>query len=777
MKETIVKRRELLRWMTFSSPMLYLGGCGGGLGNGAPTPEATPIFTIPLSSQVASSPLLVASGVANPLVTLYAYSGQSLTPTITDLAAALYNLTSTNDRFDDGNLCYAFNGTSSLAVVQSVSGVLSGRFAISFWAKSANSAHTQAVAIAAGAKAVAAIEFNYQYGLGVYWGNFDSYRLGAGTPGQFTDDGWHHFLVEFDGTSLSAFVDGIAMGSVAAPSLGGAGDLYIGGSAGLRWNGAIDDVRLYDRVFDAAYIPQMVYAWTQVKPATRNDSLLAYYPFDGNAVNDTGRGFNGTLFNVTPTTDRFGAAARAYAFNGSDSYIELPTQLGPAQDFCLAFWFLSSGYTEMTAYSVTKGITPGAADLNVVFNAGSALSVKLDGGTSSAISVGAPGDLSDGAWHFLFLQCTGATFQLYVDSALKGTMQNGSPVLTSDSIIRFGRASGTSLVAENFWSGSLDDAQIYLIQAAAPFTPQDIAALMQLQFRPHDGAGALVFQNKVWYLGGWNPADALPTTDQVWSSSDGSNWSFICDAPWERRHMAGWLVYNNRLWVIGGDNLTGHYQNDVWSSADGLNWVEETTSVPWAGRATQYTVVFNDLMWLMGGQQINSASDGGADTTPGTAYNDVYSSADGKSWNLVTQNAGWSPRGLIIGNVVFAGKMWVIGGGQYDLRTYLNDVWNSADGINWAQVTASAPWAGRQFHNIAVFDNKIWVVAGGTAQAEGGSIDVWYSTDGHGWTRLAGTPWVPRHAASVFVFQNALWIGNGSDSAVYNDVWKMTYAT
>jgi len=65
---------------------------------------------------------------------------------------------------------------------------------------------------------------------------------------------------------------------------------------------------------------------------------------------------------------------------------------------------------------------------------------------------------------------------------------------------------------------------------------------------------------------------------------------------------------------------------------------------------------------------------------------------------------------------------------------------------------------------------------GGTSQA-GGSTDVWYSTDGHSWTKLAGTPWVARHAASVFVFQNALWIGNGSSAAVYNDVWKMAYAT
>ncbi len=230
----------------------------------------------------------------------------------------------------------------------------------------------------------------------------------------------------------------------------------------------------------------------------------------------------------------------------------------------------------------------------------------------------------------------------------------------------------------------------------------------------------------------------------------------------------GWSTTS--LWVVGGDNNSGHYQNDVWSSADGLNWVQETNSVPWADRATQYTVAFNGLMWLMGGQQL------GSQTVAGAAYNDVYSSTDGKSWTLVAAHAGWSPRGQIIGNVVFGGKMRVIGGGTYDVRTYLNDVWNSADGIHWTEILSSAPWIGRQFHNIAVFDNKIWVIAGGTPQDEGGSTDVWYSTDGISWTNLAGAPWILRHAASVWVFQNSLWFGNGSSSAAYNDIWKLTYA-
>lgn len=771
-KELFIDRRELLRRAAISYPALaYLAGCGGG-GGGAvnsssaitPITLATTTFMEPTADQQFECS---ASSICDPLAMRYDYSGQSLVPTKTPLTASLYNMTTAADRFNDGNLCYVFNGTTSVATVHGIAN-FPPIFAISFWAKSVSSAPMCPLSITDGTSILATIEVNNRFGLGVLWGELNSYALTVGTTGEFTDGLWHHFLVQFDGFKISAFVDGILQGSATTIGLSNATDLLIGGSNLPTWNGTLDDVRLHNRSFLPTYIPQMVYAWTQVKPCNRNDSLIAYYPFNGNAVNDNGRGFDGTLYNVTPTADRSGTAERAYAFGGNDSYIELPQNLGPIQtDFCLAFWFQSSSTAAVNAFSVTKGITPGSGDLNFAFNSGHALSVKLDGVSSTSISFGAPGELSDGLWHFVLFQRVGITFQLYVDGFEKGLMQNASALLTSDSIIRVGRGSGANLVPENFWTGALDDVQIY----STSFGLQEIADLMQLQVRPRDGAGALVFQNKMWLLGGWNPANTLPTNNEVWSSSDGSNWALVGKAPWERRHLAGWLVFSDRMWVIGGDNNSGHYQNDVWSSADGINWVEESTSAPWENRATQYTLVFNNLMWLMGGQQL------GSDTTPGVAYNDVYSSVDGKSWSLVTSHAGWSPRGQIIGNVVFAGKMWVLGGGTYDVRTYLNDAWSSTDGVNWTQTTASAPWLGRQFQNVAVFDNKMWIVAGGTSQQEGGTSDVWYSTDGQAWTNLAGTPWIQRHAASIWFFQNALWFGNGSSAAVYNDVWKMTYAS
>ena len=81
--------------------------------------------------------------------------------------------------------------------------------------------------------------------------------------------------------------------------------------------------------------------------------------------------------------------------------------------------------------------------------------------------------------------------------------------------------------------------------------------------------------------------------------------------------------------------------------------------------------------------------------------------------------------------------MWLIGGTDWNPTRYggsRNDVWSSSDGINWAQVTASAAWPGRVSHQAVVHDGKIWVI-GGTNTSGTALNDVWYSEDGENWIR------------------------------------------
>jgi hypothetical protein len=155
-------------------------------------------------------------------------------------------------------------------------------------------------------------------------------------------------------------------------------------------------------------------------------------------------------------------------------------------------------------------------------------------------------------------------------------------------------------------------------------------------------------------------------------------------------------------------------------------------------------------------------------------YRDIWTTTDGVRWQRVTpREPFWPARGMIGGSAVFKGRIWILGGGTYDTpttprRKFFNDVWSSADGVNWICHIKAAPWAPRQYHDVAVFDGRLWVLEGWN---QSNRNDVWHSADGVKWHQVPNTPWKPRHAASVFVHDGALWMVAGNN--MESDVWKL----
>jgi len=295
-------------------------------------------------------------------------------------------------------------------------------------------------------------------------------------------------------------------------------------------------------------------------------------------------------------------------------------------------------------------------------------------------------------------------------------------------------------------------------------------------FAARDGAGLLAFRDRMWLLGGWNPSDKehFPQicNSEVWCSEDGADWEFVTHAPWEGRHTAGYAVHDGRMWIVGGDANQHHYQSDVWCSEDGERWEQVLDDAPWAPRVLHYTVAFDGAIWLIGGQSM-----------PGFApaeerfYADVWRSTDGGTWERVADDQPWAPRGLIGGSAVLDGRIWLLGGGTYDTpehptRIFRNDVWASADGVEWEQVVEQTPWAPRQYHEVAAWDGWLWVLEG--HDGTGNRKDVWHSPCGIHWQELPGTPWLPRHAASVCVYDDALWVVAGNNMTP--DAWRLDRA-
>lgn len=739
-----IGRRSLLQGaMASALPIGVFGaltGCGGGDGSAAEAAKPT---------------------LRKPLVVGMNYELVATDPMISSLEALLTDVLPAVDRFNLGALCHRFNGQTSIAKVTGLPAFDAADFAISYWQRhTVNQAVTVLAFLRADGSTAVAVEFDPVKALLVRSDAASQPLAEAGNAAEMADGSWHHVVIQRTGALIQIFIDGALRTEVPlTASLGTFTSLNVGAPP---WQGDLDQVQLHNKAFAASQVPHLVYAWQQLRPSIDVD-YFGYYPFNRNARNDTGHGRNGVLHDVVPAVDRFGAADAAFSFNGSSSYIEVLESFDETKDdYAIGLWLKSSGQQAMTALA----IMPGVRALDLVCNDNAALSVMVDGGKRPALSFGSPGELTDGKWHFVLVQQRGSWFEVYIDHVLRASAQTSITAFGPGSGTRFGRSSDQSGATTANWSGLLDDVQFH----NRSFAAAQIESLESMQFRPRDGAGLLSFQGRLWLLGGWNPDDSGSTNSQIWTSIDGRNWSLAATAPWERRHAAGWLVFNDRMWVIGGDKNQGHYQNDVWSSPDGVQWDLVTSSPPWSDRALSQVLAFNGRMWLMGGMPVFESN------AEHVAYNDVYSSINGLNWRLETAQAGWSPRGMVMGSVVHRGYMWLIGGGTYDVRTYNNDVWRSSDGVHWELALAHAPWAPRQYQSITVFDGKIWVIAGATRNTPSGTNDVWYSNDGIQWSPLDNTPWLPRHATSVESSDKQLWMIAGSSTQLYNDVWVLTHA-
>ncbi|MBN1516140.1 hypothetical protein JXA32_06190 [Candidatus Sumerlaeota bacterium] len=267
---------------------------------------------------------------------------------------------------------------------------------------------------------------------------------------------------------------------------------------------------------------------------------------------------------------------------------------------------------------------------------------------------------------------------------------------------------------------------------------------------------SVVFDNKIWVIGGF---DAVSNKNDVWYSSDGSTWiQATASAAFSGRRNHTCLVYNNKMWIIGGEYgySYGEEYNDVWSSSNGVDWTQETSNANFAARCMHSSVVFDNKMWVIGGN--GSYTD----------LNDVWFSNDGVNWTRSTEHADFQDRSTHT-SVVFDGKMWVIGGKEY--TTELNDAWYSEDGINWTQTSGLSDMNVHSEHTSVVFDGKIWVL-GGRLDTSSRMCDSWYSSDGETWTTTRIFNQRARHSSVVFDDKIWVIGGHDVDgSSSRNDVW------
>ena len=206
--------------------------------------------------------------------------------------------------------------------------------------------------------------------------------------------------------------------------------------------------------------------------------LVAYYPFDGNADDQSGNGLHGTVHGATLTTDRFGTAGSAYSFNGIDDYISvayadafqlpvitLSAWVRPSADLSAATnpaWVVGRGedfVTDNAAFNllVAQSASPLANGVSVLY--------ETSGGSDRFFDTSTYPDVDD--WtHLVASRGADGQLSIYSDGTLIGqTLATPEPASNSSQDLLIGAywfvPTPATAVITNFFSGAIDDVAIY----------------------------------------------------------------------------------------------------------------------------------------------------------------------------------------------------------------------------------------------------------------------------------------------------------------------------
>jgi hypothetical protein len=202
--------------------------------------------------------------------------------------------------------------------------------------------------------------------------------------------------------------------------------------------------------------------------------LVGWWPFTGNANDESGNGNNGINSGATLSTDRYGSINSAYSFNGTSNEISITDSLlNLVSDFTISCWMNSSDTTKIqqcifNAISHT-GFVVQLNNENISPN-------KLMYGIGPAnafwdliYAQGTYNQFQNNIWYHIVFVKSGTLYSLYQNNQFDGSSVVSASTGYNQSVgIRFGSIGGTE-----FFKGKLDDFGAW----NRALTPQEITDL------------------------------------------------------------------------------------------------------------------------------------------------------------------------------------------------------------------------------------------------------------------------------------------------------------
>ncbi|MEO7922232.1 MAG: PKD domain-containing protein [Chitinophagaceae bacterium] len=220
-------------------------------------------------------------------------------------------------------------------------------------------------------------------------------------------------------------------------------------------------------------LPQFV-----LSQGTLNKGLVAWYPFNGNANDESGNNNNAAYINAELTSDRFGNPNSAYLFNGTSNYIRVPNNpsINMVDKITLSAWVKVNGFYQGLCHGNTI-LMKGDADYltgNYMLRfedhaytrgqncSGLAPDTKhqnFHGPNAIAPSGGYTPFIETGKWYNVTYTCDGNTVKVYVNCELKISSSANGYTFTNRYDLFLGKMRHAQYP---YWfNGVMDDVRIY----------------------------------------------------------------------------------------------------------------------------------------------------------------------------------------------------------------------------------------------------------------------------------------------------------------------------
>lgn len=204
---------------------------------------------------------------------------------------------------------------------------------------------------------------------------------------------------------------------------------------------------------------------------TLQDSLVAYYPFNGNANDESTHQNDGVVQGATLTNDRFGNSNSAYHFNGNEA-IRISTPFNGqnpfGQEISVSGWLkTTTNKTAAAVVSMHTGCHNGTNDdlfIAYINNYNGQNEFQTRAYYHEPIIKTDESNVTDNQWHHFVYVMSGTNVKLYLDGVAVDSSNNAilkQYIHSPNNDLVIGNLTSNSCPFDQSFEGDIDDIRLY----------------------------------------------------------------------------------------------------------------------------------------------------------------------------------------------------------------------------------------------------------------------------------------------------------------------------